>query len=366
LPVLLVVAPPGPESDALASTLETKGFRVLRADRCAPAVEVALRHLPDAIVLDPTLSPMDRWHAVRRLGSEPTTAKIPLVPLSSGAAVDPVALKRLLTRLDVVVGPLSTPEPARTIAVRPVPRPAPVRRADDPLPVPVEAPELPEVPVAPGSGRIVLADEREGLASRLRRAGYEVEVARTGEAALAAIDRSPPELVLVGRGLPDVSGVELVRRIRRTRSALELPVLVVTSRVEPSEVVAALEAEANDHLAEPVGFEVVKARIRSHLALARAHRERVAREGLLAGVAVGPLAAPPTPAPALTRSHNPVTRSHRPGRAVGGFTGGSGGTAGAPLVLAIVVGDVGGLSVDGLSDRVTSELRKVLGVNRDE
>ena len=79
MPGLLVVTPPGPDADALCANLVDRGFEVHVAGSGEIAFELASRRLPDAILMNPTLSAMDRWHAVKRLNTATDTSRIPVV-----------------------------------------------------------------------------------------------------------------------------------------------------------------------------------------------------------------------------------------------------------------------------------------------
>jgi two-component system KDP operon response regulator KdpE len=119
------------------------------------------------------------------------------------------------------------------------------------------------------AARILIVDDEPSIlatmAPLLRARGYEVSTATTGYAALEAIDRQPPQLVILDLGLPDLDGVEVCRRIREGRSA---PILVLSARGAEHDKVAALDAGADDYVTKPFGAEELLARIR--VALRRA------------------------------------------------------------------------------------------------
>jgi DNA-binding response OmpR family regulator len=80
-------------------------------------------------------------------------------------------------------------------------------------------------------GRILIVDDEPSIlatmAPLLRGRGYEVSTATTGHAALDAVDRQPPQLVILDLGLPDLDGIEVCRRLREGRS---IPILVLSAR----------------------------------------------------------------------------------------------------------------------------------------
>lgn len=95
-----------------------------------------------------------------------------------------------------------------------------------------------------------------GLVRALRHAGHEVATARTGAEALAA---GAADVVLLDLGLPDVDGVEVLRRLRRERPATA--VIAVTARAEEADRVLGLRAGADDYVVKPFGTAELLARV---------------------------------------------------------------------------------------------------------
>ena len=104
---------------------------------------------------------------------------------------------------------------------------------------------------------------RRMLARTLGAEGYEVKVAADGGAALAVIERSAPDLVVLDVAMPGVDGLEVCRRLRR--SGLGLPVLLLTARDAVHERVVGLDAGADDYLVKPFASEELLARVRALL-----------------------------------------------------------------------------------------------------
>jgi eukaryotic-like serine/threonine-protein kinase len=103
-------------------------------------------------------------------------------------------------------------------------------------------------------------DNRDMLARRLRRRGYQVDTARSGAEALDAIDESRYELVLLDVMMPGVNGLEVLQYIRKRYSKAQLPVLMATARSDSEDVVEALRFGANDYVIKPLNFaEVIAA-----------------------------------------------------------------------------------------------------------
>jgi two-component system KDP operon response regulator KdpE len=116
------------------------------------------------------------------------------------------------------------------------------------------------------AARILIIDDEPSIlatmAPLLRARGYEVSTATSGYAGLEAIDRQPPQLVIVDLGLPDLDGIEVCRRIREGRA---VPILVLSARGAEQDKVAALDAGADDYVTKPFGAEELLARVRAAL-----------------------------------------------------------------------------------------------------
>ena len=130
----------------------------------------------------------------------------------------------------------------------------------------------------PQQKRLLVVDDddlnRDMLGRRLLRSGYEVRLAGSGEEALAILAGEPIDLVLLDLMMPGMSGLEVLRRIRKTRPASEFPVVMVSADHQGDGVVAALRAGANDYITKPVDFAVAQARIEAGLLVAANDREQ--------------------------------------------------------------------------------------------
>ena len=103
------------------------------------------------------------------------------------------------------------------------------------------------------------------LAFNLGRAGYEVLPAGSGREARARIADRHPDVVLMDWMLPDVSGLELTRQLKRDPETREIPVIMLTARVEEDDRVAGLEGGADDYVTKPFSPRELLARIKAVL-----------------------------------------------------------------------------------------------------
>ena len=97
-----------------------------------------------------------------------------------------------------------------------------------------------------------VADNVEILRMRLSALGYEVVEATDGEQALAKVAETLPDLILLDIMMPKIDGLEVVRRLKADKSLPFMPVVLVTAKATPKDVVAGLDAGGDDYLTKPI------------------------------------------------------------------------------------------------------------------
>jgi two-component system phosphate regulon response regulator PhoB len=131
---------------------------------------------------------------------------------------------------------------------------------------------------------LVVEDERpirEMLVFNLGRAGYQVRPAADGREARAAIADGRPDVVLMDWMLPDISGLELTRQLKRDPETREIPIIMVTARAEEDDRVTGLDGGADDYLVKPFSPRELLARIRAALRRTTAGEDEVIQAGEL-------------------------------------------------------------------------------------
>lgn len=101
------------------------------------------------------------------------------------------------------------------------------------------------------------------VADALTHQGHRVVQAHSGEAALALLRESPPDLLLMDVLLPDMDGFSAIRQIKQLQDERWIPVIILTTLDNDSNLIKALEAGADDYLLKPINFNVLQAKIRS-------------------------------------------------------------------------------------------------------
>jgi two-component system KDP operon response regulator KdpE len=129
------------------------------------------------------------------------------------------------------------------------------------------------MPASSDKPRILLIEDdkaiRDFLFSSLTDAGYRLTEAASGQQALESAERTPPDLVILDLGLPDIDGQDVLQKLRQW---LKAPIIILSARNQEAQKVAALDHGADDYLTKPFTPGELLARIR----VALRHRETAA------------------------------------------------------------------------------------------
>ena len=100
---------------------------------------------------------------------------------------------------------------------------------------------------------------RNLITTTLKTRDYKYLIAKNGESAIMEASTHNPDIVLLDLGLPDIDGIEVIKRIR---SWSEVPIIVISARSEDSDKIEALDNGADDYLTKPFSVEELLARLR--------------------------------------------------------------------------------------------------------
>ena len=119
------------------------------------------------------------------------------------------------------------------------------------------------------AARVLVVEDEEPIAQllayNLQKEGFTVATAADGDEAMLAVDEARPDLVLLDWMLPNVSGIEICRRIRGRADTRDLPVIMLTARGEEEDRVRGLDIGADDFVTKPFSMSELVARMRAVL-----------------------------------------------------------------------------------------------------
>ena len=128
---------------------------------------------------------------------------------------------------------------------------------------------------------LVVEDERDILhliSYNLRKVGYIVSGAVSGEEGLEMMLFEPPDLVILDLMLPGIDGFQVCRSMRAEEKLKEIPVIMLTAKTEESDIVAGLDVGADDYITKPFSPKVLIARVKAALRRARNEKSHLSNE----------------------------------------------------------------------------------------
>ncbi len=160
----------------------------------------------------------------------------------------------------------------------------------------------------------------EIVSMRLEASGYEVITATDGLAALALARDRRPDLILLDIMMPKLDGISVLKELKADPSLGFIPILLLTAKADRSDVVAGLEAGADDYLTKPLDQSALVARVRSMLRIKALHDKVQDQAGQLAAQAEE-LAEWNRVLEARVAEQVTRDRTHQPAQALSGATG---------------------------------------------
>ena len=122
--------------------------------------------------------------------------------------------------------------------------------------------------------RLLIVDDseinRDMLARRLTRRGYEISMAESAHGLLERVRKENIDLILLDIEMPEITGLDALKALRQYYTPIQLPIIMVTARNQSEDVIVALELGANDYLTKPIDFPIALARIKTQLSHKRA------------------------------------------------------------------------------------------------
>ena len=227
------------------------GYAVIEAGTAEAGIAMAREMRPDCIIMDIRLPGMDGMSATRVLKQDPLLRTIPVIALTA-YAMSGDEEKAIEAGCDAyITKPIESAHFLGTFQSL-------LQRT--------------AAPAAHGNGRVLVVDDEpivaEFLARQLRNAGWETTEAPGGaEAIRAALDASPPDLILMDVLMPGINGYEATRRLKADPRTAGIPIILVTGLSGIEDKLAGLDAGADEFLSKPVSTAELIVRIRNMLRL---------------------------------------------------------------------------------------------------
>jgi PAS domain S-box-containing protein len=254
---LLVIDDSATFRNEFKSALESRGYNVVTAATGEEGLRAAISTRPNAVIVDGVLpGPLDGADVIRRLKQDFSFRNIPCLLLTGTET--PVSELRVLeagadayvrkeTDLEVIL--------ARIVAL--------LRSSGAPMPMDSLALGL------LGPKRILTVDDSatylHELADQLRREGYDVILASSGNEALELLEVQSADCILLDLIMPGLSGQETCRIIKKRPAWKSIPIVILTAVEESATVIDGFNAGADDYIPKSCDFEVLKARVRAQL-----------------------------------------------------------------------------------------------------
>lgn len=319
---ILVVEDSPTSRKVISMLLERKGYAILQAVNGAEALQRCQGNVPDLVLLDVMLPDMSGYEVLSRLRQSERFTEVPVVMLtgkskpsdrqqglfhgSNEYLTKPFDPAKLLAVLEKYLDQPKAGQPAAAPAVEKIIQPAPQAMAK-PAPVsiapaivvaaksetvrpapPAQAGKIPARPAAvaapPGASPVaVLSESKTGMAAKtilvvedsptsrkvitmvLAKRGYTIEEAHTGGAALRKMEEIRPDLILLDAMLPDMTGYDILFRLKHDARLKAVPVVMLTAKNNPVDRQKGMKGGSAAYLTKPFDPEKLLAVIDDHI-----------------------------------------------------------------------------------------------------
>jgi DNA-binding response OmpR family regulator len=262
---LLVVKHDPDNAEALRIYFEHHGYEVVVTHQGTEGLRLAKQRVADLIILDVILPDLDGYEVLDILRSDPQTCNMPVLLLTTRDERSDRITGLELGAEDYVTEPLHPIYGLDLLRLRIQNR---IRFAR----------EHPTMARSHTGGRILIVEDDRDISSMLRlyfdSQGYKVLTVTDGNSTLEACLRQLPDIVMLNVGLPDIDGYEVCRRLRSNSRSSHIPILFLTQRDEPGDIITALELGAEDYILKPFDIEELKWRVFN--LIARSHTKLIA------------------------------------------------------------------------------------------
>ncbi|MCX6045918.1 MAG: response regulator, partial [Chloroflexi bacterium] len=225
---------------------------------------------PDVILLDMFMSERSGWDILSELRAKPQTRLIPviLISLMDATPPNPILADPSVGRLEMLLRHFSREQLNRALFALFSPRPLAIHNGTMTLPPPYSLRPSGHYPTTL-LPHILLVEDNEAnidtFSDYLQARGYHVQIARTGDEAIARLSESQPALILLDIQMPGMDGLEVMHRVRTNRQWCDLPIIALTALAMAGDRERCLAAGATEYLSKPISLKTLIGTIEKNL-----------------------------------------------------------------------------------------------------
>ncbi len=225
---------------------------------------------PDVILIDMFLSERSGWDILSELRTNAPTRMIPVIIVASMNVMPPDHLISApsVGRVEMLLRNFSREQLSRALFALCAPEPLPVHNGVMTLPSPYALRSSAHYP-NPLLPYILLVEDNETnittFSDYLQARGYRVQIARTGDEAIARLDESRPDLILLDIQMPGMDGIEVMQKVRMNGQWRTLPIIALTALAMSGDRERCLAAGATEYLSKPVSLKTLIGTIETNL-----------------------------------------------------------------------------------------------------
>lgn len=254
---LLIVDDNAMNRDMLARRLARDGYTITTASGGGEALQCVNKQDFDLVLLDILMPEIDGYQVLEQMKADARTREIPVVMLTAVHEMDSVVRCFEMGVEDYLTKPFNIPFVKSRISS--CLRSASVKGAIDSKGAQSRTEEH----------RLLIVDDnamnRDMLARRLEREGYNITTADGGRQALELVDKEDFDLILLDILMPDMDGYEVLEKLKNIETTKEIPVIMLTAVNEVESVKHCIDLGAEDYLIKPFNAVLLKSRIAATL-----------------------------------------------------------------------------------------------------
>lgn len=228
--------------------LKEMGMEVIIYPQGEGAIDEAIRHQPNLIVLDILLPNLSGWEVLQQLKAHPQTQHIPVVVVS---VIDERSRGLSLGAAEYLIKPITREQLSRILRRLRSPK-----QSQEPHLDPTVAITPPGTTIQTKPFLILLAEDNEAsvvsISSYLKARGYRLLLAKNGQEAVTLTKTQTPDLILMDVQMPGLDGLEAIQQIRADQRFAHIPIVALTALAMPSDREKCIAAGATNYFPKPV------------------------------------------------------------------------------------------------------------------